>query len=95
MESREKLKQQAQQLEITLQELRQTQAKLLHAEKMSSLGRLVAGIAHEINNPVNFISGNIIYANDYVQDLLDLIYLYQQHYANPVDDIAENPVQLI
>ncbi len=87
LQSREQLRQQTQQLETTLQELKQTQAKLLHAEKMSSLGQLVAGIAHEINNPVNFIYGNIIHANEYIQDLLDLVCLYQQHYSTPVKDI--------
>ncbi|MDZ8056257.1 MAG: ATP-binding protein [Aulosira sp. ZfuVER01] len=89
LQSREQLKQQTQQLEATLQELKQTQAKLLHAEKMSSLGQLVAGIAHEINNPVNFIYGNIIHANEYIQDLLDLIGLYQQYYSTPVKDIQD------
>jgi signal transduction histidine kinase len=54
---------------------------------MSSLGHLVAGIAHEINNPVNFIHGNIKYANDYTQDLLRLIMLYQQHNSNPTPEI--------
>ncbi|MBH8554648.1 PAS domain S-box protein [Nostocaceae cyanobacterium CENA357] len=89
LESKEQLKQQKQQLEATLEELKQTQAKLLHAEKMSSLGQLVAGIAHEINNPVNFIYGNIIHANAYIKDLLDLISLYDQHYTEAVPDIQE------
>lgn len=89
LQSREQLKQQKQQLEATLKELKQTQAKLIHAEKMSGLGMLVAGIAHEINNPINFIYGNIIHANEYVKDLLDLIYLYQQHYSTPVEEIQK------
>ncbi|GJD15664.1 two-component sensor histidine kinase [Rivularia sp. IAM M-261] len=89
LQSREQLRLQTQQLEATLQELKQTQAKLLHAEKMSSLGQLVAGIAHEINNPVNFIYGNITHANEYIQNLLDLIRLYQQHYPKPVKDIQD------
>lgn len=87
LQSREQLKQQKQQLESTLQELKHTQTKLIHAEKMSGLGQLVAGIAHEINNPVSFIQGNINYANEYIQDLLDLVHLYQQHYDNPVKEI--------
>lgn len=75
----EKLRQQAQDLEETLQELQLTQTQMIHSEKMSSLGQLVAGVAHEINNPVNFISGNINPLNDYIQDLLNLIELYQKH----------------
>ncbi|WP_017717830.1 sensor histidine kinase [Kamptonema formosum] len=62
----------------TLQELKQTQAQLIQTEKMSSLGQVVAGVAHEINNPVNFIHGNIKYLRDYTQELLAIIRLYQQ-----------------
>ncbi|MGE5657566.1 MAG: ATP-binding protein [Actinomycetota bacterium] len=68
----------AQELELTLQELQQTQTHLIQSEKMSSLGQLVAGVAHEINNPVNFIYGNLSHLGDYTQNLLDLINLYQQ-----------------
>ncbi len=74
---------QATQLEQALNELRQTQAQLVQTEKMSSLGHLVAGVAHEINNPINFIYGNINPAQQYITDLLDLIQLYQQVYPNP------------
>ena len=77
----------AQQLAHALQALQQTQAKLVQTEKMSSLGQLVAGVAHEINNPVNFISGNLNHAAEYSYALLDLLYLYQQHYPQSVPAI--------
>ncbi len=78
-----------QQLQRTLSELQQTQAQLVQSEKMSSLGLLVAGVAHEINNPVNCIYGNISYANQYVDDLLHLLSLYAEHYPEPVEEIRE------
>lgn len=77
------LEQQAQALQTALQELRSTQAQLVQSEKMSSLGQLVAGVAHEINNPVNFISGNLNHARAYTQDLMRLLQLYQQHCPQP------------
>lgn len=80
---------QAIELEQTLQQLQRTQAQLVQTEKMSSLGQLVAGVAHEINNPVNFIYGNINHANDYAVDLLDLVQLYQKYYPTPDPEIAE------
>ena len=79
----------ANQLEETLLQLQQTQAQLIQTEKMSSLGQLVAGIAHEINNPVNFIYGNINHASQYVKDLLHLLELYQQHYCPPAPEIHQ------
>ncbi len=81
------LRQQATQLQAALQDLQQTQFQLVQSEKMSSLGQLVAGVAHEINNPVNFIYGNLTHANEYTQDLLTLVALYQQHYPDPHADI--------
>ncbi|MDM9581509.1 ATP-binding protein [Nostoc sp. GT001] len=71
------------------QEAKQLVSQLVHSEKMSSLGQLVAGVAHEINNPINFISGNVGYANQYIQDLLRLLQLYQQNYPNPVTEIQK------
>jgi two-component system, NtrC family, sensor kinase len=73
---------QAEKLQTTLVELRQAQTKLIHTEKMSSLGQLVAGVAHEINNPVNFIYGNLECADGYLDNLLSLIELYQQQYPS-------------
>lgn len=60
-------------------ELRRTQLKLAQEEKMSALGQLISGIAHEINNPVNFISGNLIHAQNYIADLLKLLIIYEKH----------------
>lgn len=75
---------QTQQLNTALKDLRLTQAQLIHAEKMSSLGQLVGGIAHEINNPINFIYANLNFAERYIQDLLKIIQLYQRG-AEPQD----------
>ncbi|PSB31497.1 GAF domain-containing protein [filamentous cyanobacterium Phorm 46] len=79
----------AEQLAKTVTELHNTQAQLIQTEKMSSLGQLVAGVAHEINNPVNFIYGNLSHASEYTKDLLCLVELYRQHYPNPHPEISE------
>ncbi|WP_287284059.1 ATP-binding protein [Okeania sp. SIO2G4] len=78
-------------IELTkaLQQLKQAQSQLVQTEKMSSLGKMVGGVAHEINNPVSFIYGNTDYAKQYVRDLLQLIDLYQQHYPQPKPEIQE------
>ena len=79
----------AKQLESSLDELKNMQLQLVQSEKMSALGSLVAGIAHEINNPISFIGGNIKIANEFVKDLFGLMNLYQNHYPNPVQEITE------
>ena len=78
---------QATKLELTLSELQQTQTQLVQSEKMSSLGQLVAGIAHEINNPVSFIYCNVIPIKEYAEDLFSLIQLYQDSYPCPTPEI--------
>ncbi|MEP0872093.1 ATP-binding protein [Trichocoleus desertorum AS-A10] len=74
-------------LKTTLEELRRSQAQVIQSEKMSSLGQLVAGVAHEINNPINFIHGNLTHAQEYTEGLLEFIQLYQQRYPDPGPDI--------
>ncbi|MDZ7949546.1 ATP-binding protein [Nostoc sp. DedQUE09] len=82
-------KQAQSELQKALQELQSTQAQLIQTEKMSSLGQLVAGVAHEINNPVNFISGNIVYASEYTEHLREVVRLYQEEFPNPGQQIQE------
>ncbi|MEH1932687.1 MAG: ATP-binding protein [Nostoc sp.] len=86
--------QQAQQLSKTLKELQNTQAQLIQTEKMSSLGQLVAGVAHEINNPANFIHANLNHASEYSQGILDLLKLYEQTYPNPTPEIRDRAQDL-
>ncbi|WP_051055665.1 GAF domain-containing sensor histidine kinase [Allocoleopsis franciscana] len=87
--SEAQLREQATQLEQALNKIKQTQTQLVQSEKMYSLGMMVAGIAHEINNPVGFVYGNITPASESIQDLLTLVNLYRQHYPNPVPVIQE------
>lgn len=74
-------------LQQSLEELKNTQVQLIQSEKMSSLGILVAGVAHEINNPVSFIYGNLEPAQNYCQHLIDLINRYQQEYPSPSQEL--------
>ncbi len=85
----ERERQKADQLAESLYQLQQTQAQLVQTEKISSLGQLVAGIAHEVNNPVGFIAGNLTHAIHYVTELLDLVNLYQHHLPTPPSEIVE------
>ncbi|MEG4075826.1 PAS domain S-box protein [Microcoleus sp. Pol14C2] len=80
---------QAAKLEVTLCELQQAQTQLVQAEKMSSLGQMVAGIAHEINNPVSFIFGNLTYTEEYTRNLMKLLQMYRDEYPEPSPAIQE------
>ena len=81
------LQEQAEALQQTQALLQQTQAQLIHAEKLSVLGQMLAGVAHEINNPVSFVCGNLVHTNQYTQDLLGLLKLYQRHNPCPPAEI--------
>ncbi|MEL6552308.1 MAG: histidine kinase dimerization/phospho-acceptor domain-containing protein [Cyanobacteria bacterium J06621_11] len=80
-------RQKNQKLSNALVDLKETQSQLIQTEKMSSLGQLVAGIAHEINNPVNFIYANVKHLEDYSDNLLSILASYQQHFPNPPEEI--------
>lgn len=76
-------------LSQTLEELKQTQLKLIQSEKTSALGQIVAGVSHEVNNPVGLISTNLYYANQYIQDLIDLVKIYQNKFPDIGVEISE------
>jgi len=76
-----------------IRDLLQAQSRLIHTEKMSSLGQLVAGIAHEINNPVNFIHGNLSHFYEYSKDLLDTIAVYRQYAIDFDENLLPIPLE--
>jgi signal transduction histidine kinase len=76
-------------LQQALQTLQSQQMQLVQSEKMSSLGQLVGGMAHEINNPISFVHGNLYHIEEYTEDLLELIALYQQNYPEPISSIQD------
>ncbi|MEM7713742.1 MAG: AAA family ATPase [Cyanobacteria bacterium P01_A01_bin.68] len=88
------LQQKNQSLQKTLQELQNTQIQLIQSEKMSSLGQMIAGIAHEINNPINFIHGNIDHTTQYMKDLINLLSVYQQEYPEPTAMVIDKQEEI-
>ena len=82
------------QVQQTLNELQQAQMQMIQSEKMSALGNLVAGVAHEINNPVGFIAGNLNEANAGVQDLIDYLRLYQEKFPQPGAELIEKAEEI-
>jgi two-component system NtrC family sensor kinase len=85
----ERVKERTAELSTTVEELQKTQLQLVQSEKISTLGQLVAGVAHEINNPIGFISTNLYHANQYAQDLIYLLKLYQKKFPSPDREIEE------
>lgn len=85
----ERVKKRTAELQIAIERLQQSQLQMIQSEKMVSLGNLVAGVAHEINNPISFLNGSIAHGQDYVKDLLDYIALYQKHHPDAADPVQE------
>ncbi|NJK68854.1 MAG: HAMP domain-containing protein [Microcoleus sp. SU_5_3] len=94
LERTEELNNKNLQLEDTLKQLQSTQFQMVQSEKMSSLGNLVAGVAHEINNPIGFLNGSINNTKDHIQDLLEHLALYQQYYPDAAAPVQENALDI-
>ena len=86
--------QKSQELEKAMQELNQAQLQMVQNEKMATLGNLVAGVAHEVNNPIGFLKGSISNAEDYIKDLFAHIECYQENYPTPDEEIIENAEEI-
>ncbi|WP_255512215.1 ATP-binding protein [Aerosakkonema funiforme] len=88
-ESERRERERAMQLQQYLQQIQQMQLQLIQNEKMAVIGQLIAGIAHEINNPLAFIDGNLTYAENYIKDLIDVLKLYRDNFPDPGGEIAQ------
>ncbi|MTJ46780.1 GAF domain-containing protein [Dolichospermum sp. UHCC 0259] len=93
-ESLKKMQMQKEEIAQTLKELQVTQSQLIQSEKMAGLGQLIAGLAHEINNPISFIYGNIPYVTDHIKDLLNLVRLYQNNYPQAPTEIKNQSAEI-